>query len=255
MNHTPTSRSLALALAAAAFAGCRGQRDDQPPREFFPDMDDMLRWNVQVQTDFHKDGRSMRQPVPGTVAFSRISMGEVALTQPATQPPAWAAPFRHERDQLLRDNPGVYTGMSEPDTFIDTIPITVDRALLDRGRAKFNIYCSTCHGFDGSGNGMVGRQWSYPLPNFHDPKYSDRAQKTGKDGYLFSTARNGFFGPDGVQKMPGYAHALDETDAWGVVAYIRTLRQAYEGTALAAPPAAPPAAPASQPPANSGGKP
>ncbi len=252
MKHTPTSRFLALGLLAGALAGCRGQRDDQPPREFFPDMDDMLRWNVQVQTDFYKDGRSMRQPVHGTVAFSRVWMGESVLVQP----PAWAAPFIHQRDQLLREDPALFTGLSAPDVFVDAIPLPVDRALLERGRVKFNTYCAVCHGFDGSGKGMVGRQWSYPLPNFHDPKYKDRAQKTGKDGYLFSTARNGFFGPDGVQKMPGYGHALDETDAWGVVAYLRTLQQAYEGTELAAPPA--PAAPEPKPVApatNAGGKP
>ncbi len=253
MKHTLRSRSLALGALALAgvLAGCRGQRDDQPPREFFPDMDDMLRWNVQVQTDFYKDGRSMRQPVAGTVAFARLSLGEAALAER----PAWATSFLHQRDQLLGEDREVYTGMSGPGAFVADIPggVVVDRALVERGRAKFNIYCATCHGFDGAGTGMVGRQWSYPLPNFHDPKYKDPAQKTGLDGYLFSTARNGFFGPDGVQKMPGYGHALDETDAWGVVAYIRTLQGAYEGTALVAPPAAP--AGQASPASKSGGKP
>ncbi len=37
------------------------------------------------------------------------------------------------------------------------------------------------------------------------------------------------FDVNGVQKMPGYAHALSERDTWAVVAYIRALQESRAG--------------------------
>lgn len=231
MNRHTTTRLLAtttLALLAFAGAGCRGDREDEPPRQFFPDMDDMPRWKVQGKSDFFADGRMLRQPVKGTVPFARQPLsGEVM-----SQRPAWAAGYAAERDTWLREGDAIFTGQSKPGEFVDTIPIPVDRALLDLGRKKFEITCAACHGFQGDGNGMVGRQWSYTLPNWHDPKYKDRKEKTGKDGYLFQTARYGVVDPaSGTMKMPGYAHALSEHDTWAVVAYVRALQRSREGVA------------------------
>src|SRR5690606_28449424 len=107
------------------------------------------------------------------------------------------------------------------------------RALLERGEERFNIYCAACHGYTGDGAGMVGRRWSIPVPSYHDPKYSDSAQRTGKDGYLFHVARYGLKNPDGSTRMPAYGHALDAQDAWAVVAYIRAL----QASGVAEPPA------------------
>ena len=124
------------------------------------------------------------------------------------------------------------TGQTAPNVFVDTIPIAVDRELLELGRKKFEIYCAACHGYTGDGKGMVGRQWSYNLPDWHDPKYKDRSLQTGKDGYIFHTARNGVVdAASGTMKMPPYAHALSTHETWGVVAYFRALQKTREGVA------------------------
>jgi mono/diheme cytochrome c family protein len=62
------------------------------------------------------------------------------------------------------------------------------------------------------------------VPSYHDPKYKDSKVETGRDGYFFSIIRNG------VRTMPAYGHALTERDAWSVVAYVRALQAAAEGT-------------------------
>jgi len=105
--------------------------------------------------------------------------------------------------------------------------------MIRLGQKNFNIYCSVCHGYEGDGKGMVGRRMSVAPANFHDEtKYgTDSSAVTGRDGYLFHVTRNGLYGPDGSLRMPGYGHALDEEEAWSVVAYIRTL-QASRGVSI-----------------------
>lgn len=239
---TPAQLGL-LALAGLALVGplggCRGDRSDKPPRQFFPDMDDQPKWKPQDASGFYADGRTMRKTVTGTVAFGRM---------PWVSNDDWAAPFMQQRTDLLRADDKVYQGTAADGTYLATIPVEVNLKLIEKGREKFNIYCAACHGNDGQGKGTVGAQWSYPLPNFMDAKYrrgateevvdannkkSTQVARTGLDGYIFHTARYGVLGPDGSQKMPGYAHALNEHEAWAVVSYFRVLQAAYDGVPLA----------------------
>ncbi|MBX3383695.1 MAG: cytochrome c [Phycisphaeraceae bacterium] len=227
-THIRTLIAAALAGAAAlgGLSGCRGDREDAPPRQFFPDLDDQLKWRPQGKSDFFSDGRMMRPPVPGTVAFGRYGF---------VPDDEWPAFFRNQRDQLLKEDPAVYQGVGADGRFLDRIPADVTLAMLATGQEKYNIYCAVCHGFLGDGKGQVGLQWSYPLPNFHDEKYkkpdpNDASSQLHTDGYMFHIARVGLIGPDGVSKMPGYAHALDEGEAWSVVAYIRALQASREGS-------------------------
>jgi mono/diheme cytochrome c family protein len=220
--------ALGLLAALAGLAGCRGDRSDSPPRQFLPDMDDSPKFKAQSEAPFFADGRAMRPAVAGTVAFSRVSFDPGAHE---SQP--WAAPFLTDRKSLLRDDRGYYEGTDENGDFLNTIPFPVTREMILRGQERFNIYCSACHGYFGDGRGMVAQRWAAPVPSYHDPKYSDPAQRTGKDGYLFHTARNGVpeVDPAAFPKMPGYGHALSEADTWAVVAYIRVL-QAWQGGSI-----------------------
>ncbi len=229
---TLASLSLACALAATlGLTGCRGDRAEDPPRQFFPDMDDQQKWKPQTQTQFFADGRSMRQPAANTVAFSRFALSPQTLEGN----PAWASSFIADRADLLKSDDAVFTGKDASGAYLEKIPVAVDRAMLERGQNRFNIYCAACHGMAGDGKGMVGQQWSYPLPTFHDDKYLNRSEDPNipqwRDGYLFRTAREGVWTPDGTQnKMPGYAHALNVHDAWAVIAYIRALQESHRGT-------------------------
>lgn len=270
MKNTSTTSKLsapatvALALAVAALAGCRGDRDDKPPRQFFPDMDDMPRWGVQSESEFFEDGRTMRQQVKGTVPFSRSPMSEAMLNGSGD----WSKPFATDRNDLLKDNPAFSTGKNADGTFIASIPAEVTKEMLLVGQKKFNIYCAVCHGYEGDGLGIVGDttkdrpfSWSSAIPSYHDIKYrsqdpADANSQKHKDGFLFDTARNGVIDTTGAQKMPGYKHALSERDSWAVVAYIRALQRARLGTAGDLPEATRQAVDAAATaPASAGGKP
>jgi len=212
-----------IAGSAAALTGCRGDREDKRPRQFFPDMDDSPKWKPQVQTEFFPDGRAMRQPPEGAVAYGRWDFDIDGTNEP------WAAAFKQERADLLKESDSYYRGLDSAGKYVRTIPITVNAELIARGQERFNIYCSVCHGFAGDGQGMVGQVWTgQTVANFHDPKYTDPNEPDQKstDGYLFHTAMNGVADPvTGALKMPSYRHALSERDAWGIVAYIRALQE------------------------------
>jgi mono/diheme cytochrome c family protein len=222
-----TRAMLACAVAlAAGLSACRGDRTQEPPRQFFPDLDDAPKWNPQTHSEFFADGRTMRQPPAHAVAFGRqaIVPGE-----------EWGGEFAQQRADLLKENPGYYSG-KEGDKYLEKAPIAFTEADLLRGKERFGIYCAVCHGHEGDGQGMVGKQWATPVPAFHDPKYTDVKQVQGLDGYLFHTARNGVpagtaENPDWANvKMPGYRHALSVEDTWRVVAYIRALQHSRAGT-------------------------
>lgn len=215
-----------LALAGVALiglGGCRGERSEAPPRQIFPDMDDSPKWKPQTASGFYTDGRSMRPRVEGTVAFGLWSNAGPSL-------PAWV---NSARDELLKDDVSVYKGTDAKGAYISTIPasIKLDLAMIERGQARYNIYCAACHGYAGDGLGTAGVKWSYAVPNFHDAKYFDLKIDQGKDGYIFHTIRNGVPGaPDGGLKMPAYGEKVDERDAWAIVAWVRTLQETRRGS-------------------------
>lgn len=212
---------LALTLPMAA---CRGDRSEKPPRQFFPDMDDGPKFRPQEETPFFADGRVMRAPEGGTVAYGLFAFTEESLPADAD----WSTAFLRERGDMLRENVEMYTGLNADGTPVAMMPMAINNELLARGEERFNIYCAACHGYAGDGQGMVGRRWSAPVPSFHDAKYKDRAEPTGGDGYLFHIARNGLKHPDGRYRMPGYGHALTAEDTWAIVGHIRVLQQAFD---------------------------
>ncbi len=232
------STSLRLGVAATTLgvlalgAGCRGDRTDSPPRQFFPDMDDQAKYKSQAESTFFADGRTMREPVSGTVAFARTS--EILPLDAPGERASWQSQAERERADLLREDVELYTGKSADGAYLALVPMPVTAELIRRGQERFNIYCTPCHGYTGDGKGMVGQQWSYDVPSFLDPKYafgSDDPDGRGTDGFIFHTIRNGVPNAPGVMpllKMPAYREQVDERDAWAIVAYIRAIQRSQK---------------------------
>lgn len=225
-------RSVAVILCGASallsMSGCRGDRDGDPPREFFPDLDDQLKWKPQSQSEFFADSRTMRPKVSNTVAFGVTSF----VPQQENE---WSAPYAKKREQLLREGSALYQGYGSDGKEVNTIPVPVTMDLLQTGQTKYNIFCAVCHGYYGDGKGQVGLQWATPVANFHDEKYKKADPKVPGgvlhlDGHLFRVGMLGLYDATGAQKMPGYAHALSAEEGWAVVAYIRALQASREGT-------------------------
>jgi mono/diheme cytochrome c family protein len=109
----------------------------------------------------------------------------------------------------------------------------VDRDLLERGRQRYDVFCSPCHGLAGFGDGMVARRadelqegtWTPPT-SFHSDLIRQRP-----DGHLYNTITNG------IRNMPGYGSQIPVEDRWAVVAYVRALQRSQNATVDDVPPA------------------
>jgi len=231
---------LALCLAATPLAGCRGDRTQKPPRQFFPGLDDQPKYKAQAESSFFADQRTAREPVAGTVAFGKRY--ELVYGSTEQEREMFREQIAMERRQFLRVDDTLVRGVDAQGNYLKRIPIQTVlgipegeaipeadmRRFVELGKKNYDINCAICHGGTGEGNGLVGQQWSYPLPSFHGPQYQPGGEK-GQDGYIFHTIRNGVANTPGVQpalKMPAYSERIDVEEAWAVVAYFRALQRA-----------------------------
>ena len=113
----------------------------------------------------------------------------------------------------LSNPPGTVARRQEPEP--PPPPLTL--ALLERGRQRFNIYCSVCHGFAGFGDGMVVQR-GFPAP----PSYHIDRLRNAPIQHFYDVITNGY----GV--MYSYAQRVSPQDRWAIAAYIRALQAAEE---------------------------
>jgi mono/diheme cytochrome c family protein len=118
----------------------------------------------------------------------------------------------------LRADPVYNTGKSG-DLLTDTIPAKVDRATLERGQQRYNIYCSPCHSRSGDGRGMIVQRGFPTPPSFHDQRLLDAPA-----GHFFNVITNGY------GAMYSYASRIPIDDRWAIVAYIRALQLSQHAT-------------------------
>jgi hypothetical protein len=160
------------------------------------DMQDQPRDKPLAASTFFADGRSERPVVPGTVAQGQLRIDE----------------------QLYA---GKVNGK-----LADTFPFEITRPVLERGRERFNIFCSPCHDQQGTGLGMIVRRGFRPPPSFHDQRLRDMPV-----GYFFDVISNGF------GTMYSYGDRVPVKDRWAIIAYIRALQLSQRALPQDVPPA------------------
>jgi len=183
-------------------------------------------------TTFFADGLSARQPIQGTVArgFLRTDTefftGKKSGTTASPGAQTAQAPTRQQPQTPAQDN-------SFPDD-IDYFPIPITEEVVERGRKRYDIFCSACHGLTGNGDGMIVRRGFRRAASFND----DRLRQAPV-GHFFDAITNGW------GAMPSYASQVAVQDRWAIVAYIRALQESQRNMTT---PAASPAATASATP-------
>lgn len=159
------------------------------------DMQDQPRAKTFRMSNFYDDRQTARPLVSGVVPRGDL-----------------------EEDELL------YTGRVKGQ-LADVFPFPVTRAVLDRGRERFNIYCSPCHGRTGYGDGMIVRRGFRRPPSYH----IDRLRKAPV-GHFFDVITHGF------GSMYDYADRVEPRDRWAIIAYIRALQLSQNATLADVPP-------------------
>ena len=209
----------------------RVTNSDQPRFHIFYDMDFAVSKDAQQNTTLFSDARAMRPDVPGTVARGQQDMDfRTGIDMEAM---AQADAGRAQRlVRLLSDSQS--EGEKTPKSVMDTTPwltenpVGLSAETLERGQKYFGIYCSVCHGMNGSGNGLVNQRAQEILAAHWVPpsKLSDPGlgAETYPDGKLFSTISYG------IRKMPGYASQIKAEDRWAIVAYVRALQRSQNAS-------------------------
>jgi hypothetical protein len=159
------------------------------------DMHEQPKYLPYQPTTFFDDGRSERPVVPGTVARGQLRL-----------------------DELL------YTG-KENGVVSNKFPFPITREDLERGRQRYNIYCTPCHDYTGSGQGIVVQRGFPPPPSYH----IDRLRQAPA-GHFFDAMTNGY------GSMYSYASRIEPEDRWRIAAYIRVLQLSEHATEQDVPP-------------------
>lgn len=147
------------------------------------DMHDQPKYKALAASRFFADGKAARTPVKGTVARGYLHADEA-----------------------------LYSGRVHGQP-VTEFPVPVTRLLVERGRERYTIFCSPCHGALGDGLGMVVRRGFRQPPSFH----LDRLRQA-PPGHYFDVITNGF------GAMASYASRVPPEDRWAIIAYVRALQ-------------------------------
>lgn len=163
---------------------------------------------AQDENEFFRDGKADRLPVAGTVARGELRHGDAFFTGRVD-------------GKLITDLPA---------------RVEVSKELLERGKERYTIFCSHCHGAAGDGKGMIaqrGLSLRRPPASFH----TDRLREMPL-GHFYEVISNGFgvMYQQGTRIDSGVGAEKGKMDRWAIVAYIRALQlsQYYDASGLSA---------------------
>lgn len=182
-----------LVVLTVSVLGFRGAQSTRPPLmvfpdTFFPEMNVQPKYKPQAPSEFFADGRADR-PLPAGV----VARG------------------------FLREDSHLYAGKDASGQWAKGFPaaIKIDARLMERGRDRYTIYCSPCHGALGDGKGIVTQyNWGAPANFLSD------TLRAMPDGQIFETITHG------AKTMFPYGDKLVPEDRWAVIAYVRALQRA-----------------------------
>jgi S-disulfanyl-L-cysteine oxidoreductase SoxD len=97
-------------------------------------------------------------------------------------------------------------------------PLQATPENLKHGEQLFLTDCSPCHGIGGAGDGSVVHLLVHKPANL-----MTGVSKNLPDGYIYGYIRNG-----GIW-MPSYNDAMNSTERWQVVVYLRDMQEHYQG--------------------------
>jgi mono/diheme cytochrome c family protein len=183
-----------VALAVKA----RHSKTEKPRIHIIQDMDAQPKYKAQRENPIFADGRADREALPGTVPVGHLN----------------------EDDHFFRGRVGGGWARTFP------AQVELDETTMARGKQRFGIYCTPCHGQSGQGDGMVHKraealaQGGWIQPSNVTQEYL----RNMPVGELFNTISNG------IRNMPAYGPQIAPEDRWAIVMYVRALQKSQAGT-------------------------
>ncbi|MEM1222488.1 MAG: cytochrome c [Verrucomicrobiota bacterium] len=194
-----------LVVAVVTIFGFRGTITTKEPIEIFPDMDRQPRYKPQAENSFFSDGRNDR-PIPVNTVARGNYLNYVEV---------FSEDFN---DSVLGKTTYLY-GKNVDGSFYDGFPMEVTYDLMEQGQEKYEIFCTSCHGSAGDGNGVT-KPYGILAASYHDDRLRNET-----DGYLFDVITNG----KGL--MYGLKDRLSPEERWAIVLYMRALQRSQNASA------------------------
>ena len=175
------------------------------------DMQDQTKAIAYRESKFYKDGTSARPLVEGTVPRGFLRADREFYFGKKV---GYGTPTSRGSDRVPQTGALTNPATMYPDD-VDTFPFPITKSLLDRGQARYQIFCSSCHGITGYGDGIVARRgFNKPAPaSLHQDKL-----RQAPVGHFFDVITNGW------GAMPSHASQIPVDDRWNIIAYVRALQ-------------------------------
>ena len=183
---------LALGVCALLVAGCSEQ-----------DMVTQPKLKPLQASRFFADGASARPVEPGTIARGQLRLNPAFDTGEVDGKLVAYVPLK---------------GFDPGETLDPAAARAARSAALERGRERFNIFCSPCHDRTGRGNGIIVQRGFTKPPSFVATTGPDARLRTTPPGHFFKVMTNGY------GAMYSYASRIPPADRWAIVTYIRALQ-------------------------------
>jgi mono/diheme cytochrome c family protein len=197
-----------LVVLTVSVLGLRGTKFTHSPMDVFPEwafpgMKQQPKYKPQAASKFFADGRADRPLPAGVVAANHGPLG---------------LPFSSDAHFT--------TGKLPDGSFARGFPagVEVDLKFLEHGKDRYTIYCAPCHGALGDGNGITKQYGMGATPTYHDDRIRNMPE-----GEILNTIIHG------KNNMLSYADKLTPDDRWAVIAYVRALERAQNGSAADVP--------------------
>ncbi len=110
-----------------------------------------------------------------------------------------------------------------PETYQST-PVPFDAISISNGSVLFSQNCTSCHGPQGKGNGILAKTFNPPPADLLTEPHT--ARHTAGDFFHWLTYGIAATG------MPGFSSNMSEEDRWDVVNYMHGMSRGYQGRLL-----------------------
>ncbi len=261
-SRTNVVLAVALLITAGLAAGINVDLT-RPNYEFLPEMKRSPAYDAFSQNPNFANHRTLQTPVPGTIARGTLPLhfaptkedalrageqlsnpyaddfallqiqADVSIAEPTPDaPPAESG--------LGAENPEHDRGQSEQEARRKAAQKRISDS-LSRGREIYRVFCISCHGPTGAGDGPVAKRGFPPPP----PLTTGRSAQM-KDGQLFHILTYG------QGSMPPMAAQLTRDRRWDVINFVRAMQKNAADTTAPATAETPTAEPADSPGSRAG---
>ncbi len=218
-----------LLLIVAVFAATIDPNPSRPNFEFLPDMKYSPAYGAYAPNPNFANGRTLQAPVADTIARDQSPLHYAAtkedaeragneLTNPFAVDGADRASPPDAPDEPANGAPAAEADPQEPEADDDGQRETSAqqrlRASIDRGAGVYQVFCVSCHGPNGAGDGPVTKR-GFPPP----PPLTTGKSVQMKDGQLFHILTYG------QGSMSPMAAQLSSERRWDVINYVRGMQQ------------------------------